>query len=228
MQRLDYYLPRPPYALTPEKQAAFEALYQATPTGEVVDYHLPYPKWEYLTYLCATRELVLHGSAVTGLAVVEPRQARDVRAFSNQQAIYATTDGIWVIYFAIIDRRKYGPLSLFNACFQAGKRTNQLSDPFYFFSISQPALLRQPWCEGAVYILPRQAFQQEPAQQMLGYEVVFPHWISAQAARPAAALRVGPQDFPFLEQIHGHNDEKLARLAAADPNGFPWPEALES
>jgi hypothetical protein len=38
---------------------------------------------------------------------------------------------------------------------------------------------------------------------------------------------VAPEDFPFLDQIHGHNDEKLTELASANPNGFPWLEALE-
>jgi hypothetical protein len=228
MQTLDYYLPRPQFNLTPEKQDAFEDLFQSTPAGNIIDYHLLYPKWEYLTYLCETREVVLHGSQVGGIDVVEPRQANDIKAFSNQRAIYATTDGIWVIYFAIIDRKKYSPMSLFNSCFRAGVLPDQLSDPMYFFSITHSALLQKPWCEGAVYILPRQSFQREAAQNIQGFDVVFPHWISGSPARPIAILSVDAQDFPFLDQIHGHNDEKLAQLATTDPNGFPWPEAIES
>ena len=49
----------------------------------------------------------MHGSQNLGIEVVEPRHARDIRAFSNQEAIYATTDGIWVIYFAILNRKLY-------------------------------------------------------------------------------------------------------------------------
>jgi hypothetical protein len=228
MQTLEYYLPRPQFNITPEKQDAFENLYQSTPAGHITDYRLPYPKWEYLSYLCDTREVVLHGSQVVGLDLVEPRQANDIRAFSNQRAIYATTDGIWVIYFAIIARKKYSPLSLFNSCFRAGIFLDQLSDPMYFFSITHSALLQKPWCEGAVYILPRQSFKQETPQNIQGIDIVFPHWISELPARPVAQVIVGPQDFPFLDQIHGHNDEKLVQLAKANPNGFPWPEALES
>jgi len=159
---------------------------------------------------------------------VEPRLANDIKAFSNQKAIYATTDGIWVIYFAILDRQKYSQLSLFNSCFRARISPYQLSDPFYFFSITQSALIQKPWCEGAIYILSRQSFEREASQQVHGMEIIFPHWISPKPARPVAKLRVGPQDFPFLAQIHGHNDEKLVQLAMADPNGYPWPEALES
>ena len=59
-------------------------------------------------------------------------------------------------------------------------------------------------------------------------EIIFPHWISTQPACPAAKLLVDPQDFSFLNQVHGHNYEKFAHLARVNPDGFPWPEALES
>jgi hypothetical protein len=61
---------------------------------------------------------------------------------------------------------------------------------------------------------------------MMGATIQFPHWISFKPARPIAKLHVQSQDFPFLAEIHGHDDEKLVQLATADPNGFPWPEAL--
>jgi len=97
MHLLEYYLPRPDFNLTLEKKQAFDELFHSTPEAELVDYQLPFPKWQYLTYLCETRDLVLHGSQVKGIDVVAPRLAQDVRAFSNQRAIYATADGIWVI-----------------------------------------------------------------------------------------------------------------------------------
>lgn len=228
MQKPDWLLPRPPFELTPEKLDAFEGLWQSTNCGESIDYHLPYPKWQFLTYLCETKEFVLHGSQHSHIDIVEPRQAHDTRSYSNQHAIYATTDGIWVIFFAIIDRKRHPGMSLFNSCLQIRISADQLSDPLYFFSISQPAKLQTAWCEGLVYILPRQRFERENAQVIQGAEVIFPHWISKETATPVAKLVVGPQDFPFLEQIHGHDDEKLNRLEAADPNGFPWQEALES
>ncbi|MHA2066934.1 MAG: hypothetical protein ACXABY_21415 [Candidatus Thorarchaeota archaeon] len=228
MEAPSLLLPGPPFDLTPAKQTAFEDLCQSTPAGGFVDYRLSYPKWQYLSYLCETRELVLHGSQSQSIGQVEPRQANDKRAFSNQRAIYATTDGIWVIYFAILDRSKHSEMSLFNSCLRAGVSADQLSDPMYFFSITHSVLLQEPWCEGMIYILPRQSFEQEASQQMQGMEIVFPHWISTSPAKPIAKLHVGPQDFPFLAQIHGHNDEKLVQLATANPSGFPWPEALES
>lgn len=227
MEAPSYYLPRPPLDLTPEKLAAFERLFQATPPGASIDYALPYPKWQFLTCLCESNELVLHGSQNQGIQQVEPRQARDIRGFSSQHAIYATTDGIWVIYFAILDRFKYRQMSLFNSCFQARISDEQLSDPLYFFSISQPVLLQKPWCRGTIYLLPRQPFQQEAPRQIQGMEIIFPHWVSSSVIKPLARLDVGPEDFPFLEQIHGHNDAKVVELASQNPDG-PWLEALES
>ena len=227
MEAPSYLLPRPQFDITPSKKAAFEALYLSTPTGSFVDYHLPYPKWQYLSYLCETRELVLHGSQNLGIDEVEPRLAVDIRAFSNQRAIYATTDGIWVIYFAILDRKSHPGMSLFNSCLRARVAADQLSEPLYFFSITQSVRIQNPWCEGVIYILPRRTFIQEAPQQMQGAEIIFPHWISSLPAKPVARLLVGPTDFPFLSQIHGHNDEKLVNLYTSHPDVFPL-EALES
>jgi hypothetical protein len=98
------------------------------------------------------------------------------------------------------------------------------------YLMPQPAfavLHHKPWGEGAVYILPRGSFTQEPEQQMSGVQICFTHWICHKPVKPLASLIVQPQDFPFLGSIHGHNDERLVQLTAADPNGFPWPGALE-
>jgi hypothetical protein len=227
VERPDYLLPGPPPDLFPAKQTAFRDLWRGSHRGGFVDYSLPYPKWQFLSWLCDTEDLVLHGSQNQSIAIVEPRQANDIRAFSNQRAIYATTDGIWVIYFAILDRQAYPEMTLFNSCFRVRTSADQFSEPLYFFSITHSTLLQEPWCEGVVYILPRQTFRMEAAQNVQGMEILFPHWISPLPADPVAKLRVGPQDFPFLAQIHGHHNEKLVQQAMADPHGFPWLEALE-
>jgi hypothetical protein len=226
MDPLAYLLPQPAFELTTIQQNEFEAAFAAAPPGGWIDYRLSAPKWQFLSFLCQSKNLVLHGSQNLALDEVEPRKARDVRTFSAQDAIYATTDGIWVIFFAIVDRQNFHPLTLFNSCLNAHISSEQILGPLYFFSISHSALVQNPWCDGAVYILPRENFEREPAQQMSGVEITFPHWVSTQSSRPVAKLLVAPQDFPFLAQIRGHDDEILSQLAAVDPNGFPWPDAL--
>lgn len=228
MDSSSFLLPRPHFDKSLEIMASFDKLLQTTPNAVFIDYSLPFPKWQFLSYLCETKDLVLHGSQNLEIELVEPKQANDKRAYSNQLAIYATTDGIWVMYFAILDRKKYRTMTLFNSCLQTRISPDQLSEPFYFFSITQSVLIQKPWCTGTIYILPRQSFTQESPQQIQGTEIIFPHWISSQSIQPIAKLLVEPEDFPFLDNIHGHNDEKLLQLISEDPNGFPWPEALES
>lgn len=228
MNASSFLLPRPRFDKSAEMFASFNKLLQTTPIGAFIDYSLPFPKWQFLSYLCETKDLVLHGSQNLEIELVEPKQANDKRAYSNQHAIYATTDGIWVMYFAILDRKKYPKMTLFNSCLQTRISPDQLSEPFYFFSITQSVLIQKPSCTGAIYILPRQSFTQESPQQAQGTEIIFPHWISSQSIQPIAKLLVEPEDFPFLDNIHGHNDEKLLQLFSEDPNGFPWPEALVS
>lgn len=225
MQPLDFFLPQPALDLLPETQAAFESLLDATP-GDFIAYRLPQPKWQFLDFICKTRGLVLHGSQYVDIQEVRPHKALDVRAFSKQEAIYATTDGIWAIYFAIVDRQNFQPLSLFNSCITVRVAPDQVLGPLYFFSVTHSALLRKPWCDGVIYILPRADFEQEPSQQMFGAEVTFPHWVGFKPVKPVAKLRVQPQDFPYLDQIHGHDEDKLKQHFVADPSGFPWPEAL--
>ena len=65
-------------------------------------------------------------------------------------------------------------------------------------------------------------------QHMLDAEIILPQWVSSRPAVPITKLLVQPRDFPFLVQIHGHDDEKLRRPAADNPNGFPWSETLDT
>jgi hypothetical protein len=226
MQALDYLLPQPPFELNPGKMAEFDVLIDSTPAGSFIEYGLSSAKWQFLSYLCQSRDLVLHGSQNMEIVEVEPRKAGDVRLFSMQNAIYATTDGIWAIFFAIVDRRNFQPLTLFNSCLDLRLPPDTYMGPLYFFSITHSALVKTPWCDGVVYILPRGTFEQEPVQYMLGAEIISPHWISPNPVRPRARLKVQPQDFPFLADIHGHDDEILSRLVEINPDGYPWPEAL--
>lgn len=228
MQALNYFLPQPPVAFDAKIASDFDDLLNQTPPGSHVDYRLDNPKWQFLSYLCSANHLVLHGSPDPAIEVVEPRKAVDVKAFSDQEAIYATTDGIWAIFYAIVDRKRFPQISLFNSCVHIRIPPGQTIGPLFFFSITHPILMLNPWCGGTVYILSRENFIQEPPTQILGAEVSFPHWISGAPARPVARLAVQPNDFPFLAKVHGHDDVKLAQMAAEDPGGFPWAKALVS
>ncbi len=203
---------------------AFEALWQSVldrPDGRALEYGLPYPRWQFLSFLGAHKDVVLHGTANRAIEILEPRQALDIKEFSQQRAIYATTDGIFAIFFAILDRARV-PMSLCNTCLQVRFSPEVVTDPFFFFSITQSALDQGAFCPGAVYVLPRQSFECEPPQPYEGVEILLSQCFSREAVKPLCRLLVEPADFPFLSQIRGHDDAVLQARAQADPNGFPW------
>jgi len=55
-----------------------------------------------------------------------------------------------------------------------------------------------------------------------GRKVHEPHWASLNPVQPLARLHVTTADFPFFEQIRGHDEAHIRAKVAADPYGYPW------
>jgi hypothetical protein len=219
-----YYLARPALQLDAATIAAYEALWAqitTAPEASELPYSLPLPRWQFLCYLADRKPVLLHGSGNPDVTAFEPRQPADVIAFGNRAAVYAASDGIWPIYYAILDRDQY-PMSLTNACIRVAPPTGEPGEPFYFFSISQGALAQRPWRTGTVYILPRATFEPQPPIPAGDSAVHVMQWASPVQVTPLAKLRVNPADFPFLAQIRGHDDQVQQQRARANPDGFPW------
>jgi hypothetical protein len=217
----DFYLRRP--AMRVEDFIHFERLYaqMAEQDGapELV-YDLSAPKWMFLSYLCEKKNILLHGSANPFIAEFEPRQSNDVHEFGNRRAVYAASDGIWPIYFAIVDRRRV--TSLLNGCFRIRDDASGLDEYYYYFSVDQDALPHYPWQNGMIYILPRDPFEQQAPIEVEGTRIELTQWASPVAVRPIAKLAVTPDDFPFLRQVEGHDPGLVAERASKNPDGFPW------
>jgi hypothetical protein len=96
------------------------------------------------------------------------------------------------------------------------------SGAYYFFSINRDALPHNPWRDGTIYLLPRDSFEPQPVQTYRGAAVEVAQWASLAPVRPLAKLSVGPEDFPFLDQIRPHDPAVIRDRARADPDGFPW------
>jgi hypothetical protein len=219
-----YYLPRPALQLDAATIAAFEALWtQIThaPEAAELDYSLPVPRWQFLCYLADHKPVLLHGSGNPNVRTFEARKATDLFEFGDRAAVYAASDGIWPMYFAILDRDQY-PMSLTNACIRVAAATGELSEPFYFFSISQTALASRPWRTGTIYVLPRASFEPQPPIPSGDSAIHVLQWASPVPVTPLARLQVTPADFPFLDQIRGHDDQLEQQRARANPEGFPW------
>ena len=222
MQLPAYWLPRPEFRLDAATLERLEALYQASiapGTGDWVA-ELPVPAWQFLCWLTDCKNHLLHGTGDPSITLFEPRQSNDVNEFGNRKAVYAASDGIWPMFFAVIDRTKYH-MGIINAAIElelpGGSRT-----PPYYFSMTDYVLVQEPWREGAIYVLPRDPFEEEAPRELDGGRVHGNHWASLSPVKPLAKIRIQPQDFPFLWQIRPHDQERVWQRAEADPGGFPW------
>ncbi len=226
MQLPPYWLPRPAFALDTARRRACDAVLAAA-IAQGLDtplrYTLPMPKWQFLCYLADAHQFALHGSGDGNIQEFEPRQPSDVTTFGNQRAVYAAADGLWPMYFAIIDRTQHVK-SLLNGCVRVALGAEQMSDPFYLFSISRHALPYRPWRAGFVYIMPRTHFLQEPPFTIQNLTVASAQLASHVAVTPLAKVAVTPGDVPLFAQIRGHDDTRLASYVAAVRSGTPWPD----
>jgi len=220
----DYWLTRPSVNFDERVQDAFDELLNRTlsigacPT---IEFRLPWPKWQFLCYLADHHNIAMHGSGNPDIGLFEPRQSNDLNEFGNQKAVYAASDGLWAMFFAIVDRGRV--MSVTNACVRLADETGTIHGPYYVFSVSQSALSSQPWRTGTVYLLPRSTFTVQSPIAFGSNQVRIAQLASFVAVEPLAKLTVTPADFPFLMQIRGHDDERLQEYATALQTGAPWP-----
>ena len=205
---------------------SFDRLYRQTlAKGQQasIDYPLDAPRWQFICHIADTQDVLLHGSGNPAIATFEPRQPEDTTVFGNQKAVYGASDGLWPMYFAMLDRDNH-PMSMINGCVRLDENGSP-GAPHYFFSISQHALEAKAFRRGTVYFLPRQGFVQQPASTFLGRMVYPAQWVSHQPVRPLAKINVTASDFPLLWALRGHDDERTFAKARANPDGFPWLDA---
>lgn len=224
MKLPDYWLTRPTVDFDEKANAAFDNLLNATLSESecpAIPYDLPWPKWQFLCHLADHHNLAVHGSGDPNIVLFEPRKSTDLNEFGNQKAVYAASDGLWAMFFAIVDRARVN--SITNACVRLVDETGEVHGPYYVFSVSQSALPNQPWRTGTVYLLPRKPFINQSPLAFGSSQVQIAQLASFEPVKPLAKLTVTPQDFPFLLQIRGHVDERLQEYADALGSGAPWP-----
>lgn len=222
----DYWLPRPFAPIDRDTQESFDRLWMdSLSKGENawIDYSIQAPKWSFLCYLADHYGLALHGSGNPAIDIFEPRQPVDLNAFGNQKAVFAAADGIWAMFFAIVDRDRFS-MSVNNACIRVVGPANQTSEAHYVFSVSREILVQEPWRSGVVYLFPKTTFVLQPPIPMEPFEIQIPQLASPVPVSPIARIKVEPDDFPFLNQIRGHDHTRLREYAEAMQTGGPWPE----
>lgn len=174
-------------ALTDDDRAAFDALLARTPEGGEAEYALPQPKWWFLHHLVSSG-YVLHGSNERAIELFRTRENFDAHNVRRVDAVWASDDAIWPLYFAVVNR----PVaqSYINWCEHPGNGASR-----YLFSIGSDPSEAASWTTGTVYVLPRETFTPVPGSRELVSEV---------PVRPRARLAVEPDDFPFKARTRGH------------------------
>jgi hypothetical protein len=201
------YLKGPAVDFHDVKVASFERLLQQSADGDssrTADYNLPYPKYEFLCYVAERKGLLLHGSNQAYLERLEPvRTTIALARWQALNAVYACSDGIWPMFYAIVDRGTYSG-GLYNECFRVTDASGH-SQKYYYFGLNLQMLRKRVWTHGAVYILNPDGFQQ--VTDFCGNRLE--EWVNTAGVRPLARLAVLPEDFPFLADVRVH-DEKRA------------------
>ena len=179
--------------------------------------------WVFLSGLAERRTIAFHGTGDPDIELFEPRQPIDFAPFGDQEAVFATSDPIWAMIYAIVDRARF-PITLANGCIMLLDSEDRSGTPHYFFSINGSVLPLQPWRTGHVYFLPADTFVEQPLDTYAGQAARVPQLASPIAVARVACLEVAPDDFPFLTAIRGHYDDRLGEYAQAVMNAASWLE----
>jgi hypothetical protein len=214
----NYWLTRPEYNFAQDQKAMEETLQVALEHGILTQ--TPVPKWAFLIWLTHEKNYLVHGTGNPCISIFEPRKSEDANWFGSQNAVYAASDGIWAMFYAILDRPKI-PMSINNSAIQI-----EIQPPrdLYFFSVTDTAMQKKPFRTGWVYVLPKQGFNQEPKDQHGGIQYQTHHWANLNPVKPLFCIEITPSDFLFLDQILSHSDEVIWKRVEKTPNGFPWLE----
>lgn len=181
---------------------AFNRLFNASlllQARQPIEYDLPYPKLDFLNYLCDWRGLVVHGTQIPDLQILQPvRYSSDSSEFGNRRQIFATPDAIWGLWFAIVDRTRVKVMR--NGCIGIGDEETR--EKYYHFELPRELEGEFPFTSGTLFLAKAQDFPSRHKIPMLNFfGGDFEEWGSIQEVTPLAKVQVEPQDFPYLDQV---------------------------
>lgn len=190
----DLFKPAPEIVLTPEKEAHFAALLERA-EGGAVPYDSPHPKYEFFHWAVQRRGCVLHGSNHGDIDILRPvrksLEAEKGNPKGNINGVYATPDAIWPIFFATVDRINHS-VWMMNGPFD-GTDGDGRPGKYYQFAINVESQRARVYCDGTVYLLPGDTFEDATGAERA----------SRVAVTPIARVAVTPEDQPFLAQMRG-------------------------
>lgn len=205
-------LPRMPDRCEPDRETrrVFEEFTGrfVDPPGSSQPLQAPGDTLTYLRWLATHRPVLFHGSRRDGVTQLRPdRESRDVTAFGDQRAVFASDDPVWAMWFALLNRGS-GLRSTRNGVLSVGGDHAR----WYFFSVNVDDHTRPLFVdEGWLYVVPRDGFTAQPTLAGLLHTA---QWVNPHPVRPLARLAVRPDDFPFADHVgrHTKGDSMLRTL----------------
>jgi hypothetical protein len=190
-----HFLKVPELDLPTQAIEEFERIYRTyieKENGDLIEYTSSYPKYLFLNYMIENKDVLVHGSNNKNIEIFEPKK-QSLFTGKPVKAVFAASDGIWSMFFAVINRSEYVG-SLRNACFTL--QTKKGIKRFYYFSVNEECK-GELWNDGCIYIMPKNVFKQGGIKD---------EWICENKVKPLAKLSVTPKDFPFLEKVKRHKE----------------------
>jgi len=143
-----------PPVVDAEAEARFAVAADALLAGESVA--VPEPRLDFLRWLAEHRDAVFHGSPRDDLQELSTeRRSHDTTAWGNQQAVYASIDPVWAIYFACL-RRDRGWTGTRNA--SLGRAGGPLYPRRYSFVHNRGSASPDRFGPGSLYLLSPHGF----------------------------------------------------------------------
>jgi hypothetical protein len=185
----------------PKTEARFAAAADALLAAETVV--VPEPRLDFFCWLAEHRDVVFHGSPHDDLHELSTeRRSRDTTAWGNQQAVYASTDPVWAIYFACL-RRDRGWTGTRNA--SLGRAGGPLYPRRYSFAHNRGSASPDRFGVGSLYLLSPLGFVSD---EPLAGAIDTAHLVSRKPVRPLARIEVTPEDFPFRDRVRYYRDRE--------------------
>jgi len=208
----DQGIPAPVETADEHLIAHFNRIIDSLPHAEqevpVID--IPSPKWLFFRHVVQRRLALLHGSNNTDIDEFIPRMSNCASEEGNQEAIYASSDPLQPIFYAVVNRRIEHPFAV-TGIIKPPDTMNPLT--LYYFSTSILSQEAEYWTQGAVYLLPTSSFIEDSH----GVQ-----WRSATPVKPLAKVIVIKNDFPFADIIPRFNLDKYMTRMSENLTGCPW------
>jgi hypothetical protein len=203
----------PPLELELDEVATYERLHaelRDDPDGGWLELDGERPRWRFVEWLTRQQTVIFHGSPKDDIELFRPVRTSvelmDHGGTGNLAAVYGTPFGLWAMWFAVLDRSGLRG-SIRNGVMRWTDREGRALD-LYHFSVDRSHVGGEIWRPGTLYLLPRERFRPSP---------FFPggpdgsEWASPVEVWPLKRLAVEPEDFPFRNDVGGHDDSELIR-----------------